>query len=65
MSRSRKKTAIWKQRNDKDFKRYANKRVRNAEEVDDGRKYKRLLESYDICDFRWFAKDDKEKARRK
>jgi hypothetical protein len=35
------------------FKRVANKVVRHAEEVDDGNMYKKLGDSYLICDYKW------------
>lgn len=66
MSRSRKKTPMWKQRNDKDFKRYSNKMIRHAD-IASGSSFKRVMCSYDICDwsFRPVDDDDKKKAARK
>lgn len=51
MSRSRKKTAVWKQDNDRDFKRIANKRVRHLD-VPSGGAFKKVFCSYNICDYR-------------
>lgn len=45
MSRSRKKTAIFKQKNDRYYKRLSNKRIRKTE-------FRRVVNSYDICDYR-------------
>lgn len=66
MSRSYKKTAIWKQRNDKDFKRYSNKMIRHTD-IASGSAFKRIMETWDICDFKKRIKDkDREKiAKRK
>ena len=67
MSRSVKKTPIFKQQNDRAFKRYANKRIRHREELSNGREYKKTFETWNICDFKWFPEpgDNIEKARRK
>jgi len=66
MSRSRKKTPIWKQRNDKDFKRYSNKMIRHTD-IASGAAFKRVMNPYDICDWRFppVDDDDKKKAARK
>jgi hypothetical protein len=64
MSRSIKHTAIYKQRNDKDFKRLANKRVRRVS-IQSGAAFKRVSESYDICDYKWLADKGDKKAVRK
>jgi hypothetical protein len=52
MSRSRKKVCIFKLKNDKYFKRLANKRTRNTD-IQNGKSYKKLLCSYDICDYKY------------
>ena len=64
MSRSYKKTAIWKQRNDKDFKRYSNKMIRHRD-IASGAAFRRVMCSYDICDFACLADKDDKKAVRK
>ena len=67
MSRSRKKTAVWKQENDGFFKRWANVVVRHREDVSNGCEYKKLFETWSICDWKWFPEpgDNIFKARRK
>ena len=35
------------------FKNYANRVVRHAKEVPDGKAYKKLYCSYNICDYKW------------
>jgi len=44
------------------FKRYANKTIRHAEGVPDGKAFKKFYCSYDICDFNFY---DDEAAQRK
>jgi len=51
MSRSRKKVAVWKLRNDKDFKRYSNKMIRHRD-IPSGGAFKKVMNSWDICDFK-------------
>lgn len=54
MSRSRKKLSIWKDKNCKKSKRWANKKVRQLSidvYLPNGNKWKRLLNSWDICDW--------------
>jgi hypothetical protein len=51
MSRSRKKTAIFKDKNDKWYKRHSNKKIRKTD-VPSGGAFRRVANSYDICDWR-------------
>lgn len=51
MSRSRKKTAIFKQKNDKWYKRHSNKKIRKTD-IPSGGAFRRVTNSYDICDWR-------------
>jgi hypothetical protein len=37
------------------YKRYANKRVRNTEDVPNGKTYRRVLNPWDITDYRYMA----------
>jgi len=56
MSRSFKKVAGWTcgyKGDRKSSKRFANKAVRNTEELVNGMMYKKVSESYDICDFKF------------
>jgi len=74
MSRSRKKLAIWKQRNNRWYKKQASKAVRRAD-IDSGGMFKKVYSSYRICDWkiheyqhclnRDWTDEEKEKARRK
>lgn len=50
MSRSYKKTPGFKDSN-RWFKRYANKIVRRAKDVPDGKAYRKFGDSYAICDY--------------
>lgn len=52
MSRSRKKTAIFKQKNDKWYKRHSNKKIRKTRDIPSGSAFRRVANSYDICDWR-------------
>lgn len=52
MAHSRKKVCAWKDHNDRFYKRYANKVVRNTKDVPDGMAYKKLMCSWNICDYR-------------
>lgn len=54
MSRSRKRNPIIKQRarNVKAWKRFASKAARRHDDISDGAMYKRLYDSYNICDYR-------------
>ena len=54
MSRSRKKTAIFKQKNDKWYKRRSNKKIRKTD-IPSGGAFRRVVNSYDICDYARFA----------
>jgi len=69
MSRSR-KYPIWKQKNDQDFKKYSNKRIRNFPMLvgmKGSKLIKQLLCSWDICDYKFHptTEEDKKKAIRK
>lgn len=37
------------------YKRYSNKRVRNTEDVPDGKSYRRIMNPWDITDYRYIA----------
>ena len=54
MSRSRKRVTIWKQPNSRYYKRLSNKRIRKAD-IQSGGMFKRVMDTYDICDWRWFG----------
>lgn len=60
MSRSFKHTPGWVDRKDKRLKRYANKVVRHTDNIPNGRAYRKLFQTYDICDYAFliFGKDD-------
>lgn len=64
MSRSRKKPYIvdssWKQYG----KKRAARKVRRHDDVANGSQYKKIFESYDICDYIWYCPENK-KAYRK
>ena len=65
MSRSRKKTAIFKQKNDKWYKRHSNKKIRKTD-IPSGGAFRRVVNTYDICDYARFAEPEEvEKATRK
>ena len=65
MSGSRKKTAIFKQKNDRYYKRLSNKRIRKAD-IPSGGAFRRVVNTYDICDYARFAEPEEvEKATRK
>lgn len=62
MSRSYKKTAYCGDRKTKSNKRLANRAVRNyfkrnPEIVMNYREFKKIFDSYDICDYYWLAPD--------
>lgn len=62
MSRSFKKVPGYKDRNPW-YKRHANRIVRrrqNWRKIGSGKDYKKLVCSYDICDWSWFYFTDKE-----
>ena len=62
MSRSRKKIGIYKDRGKRDMKRLASKKARRTD-LDDGCSYKRVFNSYDISDWKWFSDDDAAKRK--
>ena len=66
MSRSRKKFPMVKDngRSKTWQKRQANKKVRNTEDIEDGKAYKKEYNSWNICDWKWYLPED-EKVRRK
>lgn len=46
-------------------KRLANKRVRRFKrEMPEGNWFKKLYSSYNICDYRWYEKDNRELTRK-
>lgn len=51
MSRSRKKVAVWKDKNSRYSKRQANKKARRSD-IPSGGAFKKVFQSWDICDFR-------------
>ena len=51
MSRSRKKLAVWKQKNDRWYKRYSNKVIRKTD-IDSGGMFRRVVNSWNICDWK-------------
>lgn len=53
MSRSFKKSNWVKDPNNKNMKRFANKKVRNSKDVPSGKAYKKVFSSYDISDYKW------------
>ena len=59
MSRSRKKSHVSKDHPSKNMKRFANKRVRQLlkrkpEEVLNYKQYRKVFQSYDLCDYIFF-----------
>ena len=62
MSRSYKKNPGWSGRSrwSKLDKRFANKAVRNAKDVPDGKAYRRIYNPYNICDynFRYYSRKE-------
>lgn len=36
------------------FKRRSNKVIRKTENIPDGKAFKRVINSWDICDYRWY-----------
>ena len=66
MSRSYKKVGGWtdhKSPRSKIAKRFANKKVRKTKEISSGRAYKKICNSWDICDYKFyiFQKDEVKK----
>lgn len=53
MSRSYRHSNICKMQNGKNMKKFANKKVRNTEDIPNGKAYKKCFESWDICDYKW------------
>ena len=61
MSRSFKKSLVAKDKNNKYNKRCANKRVRRYDDIiSNGKHYKKIYESYDICDYAFMALNEDE-----
>lgn len=54
MSRSYKKHPFVKDPANKFMKRYANKKVRRTPNIPNGKAYKKVFESWDISDWRWW-----------
>ena len=57
MSRSHKKNPWYTDhhvKSSQENKKFANKKVRNTEEIPNGGSYKKVSESWDICDFKFF-----------
>lgn len=74
MTRSRKKHPMWTDNPDagekKSWKKIFNRRIRRSQKTTDisnGCEYKKLNNSYDICDYKWFPYDEEiaKKAGRK
>ncbi|MDD5651052.1 MAG: hypothetical protein PHF86_11655 [Candidatus Nanoarchaeia archaeon] len=36
------------------FKRYSNKKIRRTEEIADGKAFKKVIDPWDISDYRWY-----------
>ena len=53
MSRSEKKIAGFKQRNDRTRKRMVHKKARQTEDLPSGSYYKYLVNPLHICDWKW------------
>jgi len=64
MSRSLKHTAIYKQHTDAFFKRYSNRMIRHRD-IQSGGAFRRVMCSYDICDWKHVADKGDKKAVRK
>lgn len=61
MSHSFKKQLVAKERNDKHNKKSANKKVRRySDDIANGKAYKKIYESYDICDFAFIILNEDE-----
>jgi hypothetical protein len=58
MARSYKHSPVAKLENDKFFKKWANRVVRRRKEVPSGKAYKKLFDSYNICDFKCLISGD-------
>jgi len=59
MSRSRKKAPWIVDKKSKLAKRQANKRVRRTKNIANGKSFKKVYESWDICDYKWrFTKEE-------
>lgn len=55
MSRSYYKTLTWKLKNVKFYKRLCHKRNRHKKNIPNGSYYKRSVDSWDICDYKWYV----------
>lgn len=53
MSRSFKKSNWVKDSNNKNMKRFANKKVRHSKDIPSGKAYKKYFCSYEISDYKW------------
>lgn len=36
------------------FKRYSNKVIRRTEDIADGKAFRKVTDTYSICDYRWY-----------
>jgi len=45
-------------------KRQANRRIRKTDDIANGNHYRKLTDPYDICDYRWYDKDNKKLERK-
>lgn len=63
MSRSKKRISIFTDshaKTNKWFKRLANKKVRKSEIIADGKQYRKVYNSYNICDWKFFQEKGSE-----
>lgn len=45
-------------------KKESNNRVKNTEDITNGASYKKIYNSYDICDYKWYDLKNKKVARK-
>lgn len=66
VSRSRKKHPVVKQKNDKWFKGYSNRKIRHSS-IQSGGMFRKVLDTWCICDWRYYPtdKEDIERSFRK
>jgi hypothetical protein len=55
MSRSRKSVPGWTDngKHRRSAKRYSNKRVRQTKDIPNGRAFRKVADTWNICDYRW------------
>ena len=58
MSRSYKKVPIHKERNSKFCKSQANRRVRRTSDIADGRSFRKVYDTWSICDWRVLGSEE-------